>query len=44
MLGAKGEAGAQPAKLEEYGRIFGFLDANDDGTLSTQEFVLLPMP
>ena len=39
MLGAKGEAGAHPAKLEEYGRIFGLLDANDDGNLSTQEFV-----
>jgi len=39
MLGAKGEAGAHPAKLEEYGRIFGFIDANDDGNLSTKEFV-----
>ena len=39
MLGAKGEAGAQPDKLEEYRRIFGFLDANDDGNLSTKEFV-----
>lgn len=39
MLGAKGEAGAQPAKLEEYRRIFGFIDANDDGDLSTKEFV-----
>ena len=39
MLGAKGEAGAQPAKLGEYRRIFGFIDANDDGNLSTKEFV-----
>ena len=39
MLGAKGEAGAQPNKLEEYGRIFGFIDANDDGNLSTKEFI-----
>ena len=39
MLGAKGEAGAQPDKLEEYRRIFGFLDANDDGELSTKEFI-----
>jgi Ca2+-binding EF-hand superfamily protein len=39
MLGAKGEAGAQADKLEEYRRIFGFLDANDDGDLSTKEFV-----
>jgi Ca2+-binding EF-hand superfamily protein len=39
MLGAKGEAGAQPDKLEEYRRIFGFLDANNDGDLSTQEFI-----
>ena len=39
MLGAKGEAGAQPPKLEEYRRIFGFLDANGDGDLSTKEFV-----
>jgi Ca2+-binding EF-hand superfamily protein len=39
MLGAKGEAVAQPAKLEEYYRIFGFIDANDDGNLSTKEFV-----
>lgn len=39
MLGAKGEAGAQPDKLEEYRRIFGFIDANDDGDLSTKEFV-----
>lgn len=39
MLGAKGEAGAQPAKLEEYRRIFGFIDTDDDGSLSTKEFV-----
>ena len=39
MLGAKGEAGAQPMKLEEYRRIFGFIDTNDDGDLSTKEFV-----
>ena len=39
MLGAKGEAGGQPDKLEEYRRIFGFLDANDDGDLSTKEFI-----
>ena len=39
MLGAKGEAGAQPAKLEEYRRIFGFIDANDDANLSAKEFV-----
>jgi Ca2+-binding EF-hand superfamily protein len=39
MLGAKGEAGAQPAKLEEYRRIFGFIDANNDGNLSTKEFI-----
>jgi len=39
MLGAKGEAGVQPAKVEEYRRIFGFLDTNDDGNLSTKEFV-----
>lgn len=39
MLGAKGEAGVQPTKLEEYRRIFGFIDANDDGELSTKEFV-----
>jgi Ca2+-binding EF-hand superfamily protein len=39
MLGAKGEAAAQPAKLEEYRRIFGFIDANDDGNLSTKEFI-----
>jgi hypothetical protein len=32
MLGAKGGAGAKPDKLEEYRRIFGFIDANDDGT------------
>jgi Ca2+-binding EF-hand superfamily protein len=39
MLGAKGEAGALPDKLKEYRRIFGFIDANDDGDLSTKEFV-----
>ena len=39
MLGAKGEAAVQPNKLEEYRRIFGFIDANDDGNLSTKEFV-----
>ncbi len=39
MLGAKGEVGAQPAKLEEYRRVFGFIDANRDGNLSTKEFV-----
>ena len=39
MLGAKGETAVQPEKLEEYRRIFGFLDANDDGNLSTKEFV-----
>jgi len=39
LLGAKGEAGAEPAKLDEYRRIFGFIDANDDGNLSTKEFV-----
>jgi Ca2+-binding EF-hand superfamily protein len=39
MLGAKGEAGAKPAKLAEYRRIFGFLDANDDGELSAKEFI-----
>jgi Ca2+-binding EF-hand superfamily protein len=39
MLGAKGEVGAQPDKLEEYRRIFGFLDVNDDGNLSAKEFV-----
>jgi len=39
MLGAKGEDGVQPEKLEEYRRIFGFLDANDDGDLSAKEFV-----
>jgi Ca2+-binding EF-hand superfamily protein len=39
MLGAKGEAAVQPNKLEEYRRIFGFIDANDDGDLSTKEFV-----
>jgi len=39
MLGAKGEAGAKPAKLEGYRRIFGFLDANGDGDLSTKEFI-----
>ena len=39
MLGAKGEAAAEPEKLDEYRRIFGFLDANDDGDLSTKEFV-----
>ena len=39
MLGAKGEASVQPNKLEEYRRIFGFLDADDDGNLSTKEFV-----
>ena len=39
LLGAKGEDGVQPGKLEEYRRVFGFLDANDDGNLSTKEFV-----
>lgn len=39
LLGAKGEAAIQPEKLEEYRRIFGFLDANGDGNLSTKEFV-----
>ena len=39
MLGAKGEAGAQPEKLEEYRRIFGAIDADDDGNLSNKEFV-----
>jgi len=39
MLGAKGEAGVQPQKREEYRRIFAFIDANDDGNLSTKEFV-----
>ena len=39
MLGAKGEADVQPAKLEEYRRIFRFIDANDDGNLSSKEFV-----
>ena len=39
MLGAQGEAAAQPDKLDEYRRIFGFLDTNDDGDLSTKEFI-----
>jgi len=39
MLGAKGEAGAHPDKLDEYRRIFGFLDADNDGNLSTKEFI-----
>lgn len=39
MLGAKGEAGVQSQKLDEYRRIFGFIDANGDGNLSTKEFV-----
>jgi Ca2+-binding EF-hand superfamily protein len=39
MLGALGEAGAHPQKLEEYRRVFGFLDTNEDGQLSTKEFV-----
>jgi len=39
MLGARGEDGVRPEKLEEYRRIFGFLDANSDGNLSTKEFV-----
>jgi len=39
MLGAKGKAAVQPKKLEEYRRIFGFIDANDDGDLSTKEFI-----
>jgi Ca2+-binding EF-hand superfamily protein len=39
MLGAKGEAGAQPDKLSEYRRIFGFLDTDGDGNLATKEFV-----
>jgi Ca2+-binding EF-hand superfamily protein len=39
MLGAKGGDGVRPEKLEEYRRIFGFLDANRDGDLSAQEFV-----
>lgn len=37
--GTKGKTGAQPAKPDEYRRIFGFTDANDDGNLSTKEFV-----
>jgi beta-glucanase (GH16 family)/Ca2+-binding EF-hand superfamily protein len=39
MLGAKGETAVRPDKLEEYRRIFGFIDANGDGNLSTKEFV-----
>ena len=39
MLGAKGEAGAQPDKVEEYRKIFGFIDANHDGNHSTKEFI-----
>jgi Ca2+-binding EF-hand superfamily protein len=39
MLGAQGEDGVQPEKLKEYRRIFGFLDADNDGDLSTKEFV-----
>jgi Ca2+-binding EF-hand superfamily protein len=39
MLGARGEDGVQPEKLKEYRRIFGFLDANSNGDLSTREFV-----
>jgi Ca2+-binding EF-hand superfamily protein len=39
MLGAKGEAGAQPDKVEEYRKIFGFIDANHDGDHSTKEFI-----
>jgi Ca2+-binding EF-hand superfamily protein len=39
MLGAKGEAAVRPEKLEEYRRIFGFLDADKDGDLSVKEFV-----
>ena len=29
----------QEEKAEEYRRIFGFIDANDDGSLSTKEFI-----
>jgi Ca2+-binding EF-hand superfamily protein len=39
MLGAMGEDGVRPEKLEEYRRIFRFIDANDDGELSTKEFI-----
>ncbi len=39
ILGAKGEAAVQPNKLEEYRRVFGFIDANGDGDLSTKEFI-----
>jgi len=39
LLGAKGEAAVRPEKLEQYRRIFGSLDANGDGSLSTKEFV-----
>jgi Ca2+-binding EF-hand superfamily protein len=39
MLGAEGETAVRPDKLEEYRRIFGFIDANGDGNLSTKEFV-----
>ena len=39
MLGAKGEDGVRPERLVEYRRIFRFLDSNDDGDLSTREFV-----
>jgi Ca2+-binding EF-hand superfamily protein len=39
MLGAKGETAVRPDKLAEYRRIFGFIDANGDGNLSTKEFV-----
>ncbi len=39
MLGAKGTADTAPEKLEGYRRIFGFIDANGDGDLTTKEFV-----
>lgn len=39
LLGARGETAVLREKLEEYRRIFGFLDANGDGNLSTKEFV-----
>jgi Ca2+-binding EF-hand superfamily protein len=39
ILGAKGEAAVQPTKVEEYRRIFGFIDTDDDGKLSTKEFI-----
>ena len=39
MLGAKGKDGIRPRKLDEYHRIFGFIDTDRDGNLSTKEFV-----